>query len=68
MSNSIADPLKSVETVSVHSITPIGYDELDAFTRREQLEEAKANYNREKQVFLHPSTAIELFDTTFERS
>jgi hypothetical protein len=46
----MASPLTSNESGSEYSAHKSGPDERDAFTRREQLEQAKAEYNREKQV------------------
>src|SRR4051794_26907122 len=46
----MATAMKSTESNSGDSANQAGQDEPDAFTRREQLERAKAQYNREKQV------------------
>ena len=42
--------MKPTESSSDNFVNPAGEDEPEAFTRHEQLEQAKAQYNREKQV------------------
>jgi hypothetical protein len=46
----MAAAMKSAESSSNDFANQSGHDASEAFTRREQLEQAKAEYNREKQV------------------
>jgi hypothetical protein len=46
----MAAAMNSAATISDHFVNQPGQDESAAFTRLEQLEQAKSNYNREKQV------------------
>jgi hypothetical protein len=46
----MAAAMKSVESNSDDFVNQASQDEPEAFTRHEQLEEAKAQYNRERQV------------------
>jgi hypothetical protein len=46
----MATAMKPAEGSSDGSVDQVGEDEHEAFTRHEQLEQAKAQYNREKQV------------------
>jgi hypothetical protein len=46
----MAAAMKSIESSSDDFANQAGQDEPEAFTRHEQLERAKAQYNKEKQV------------------